>query len=111
MSNEIAIPSTITLNLHEGEHRYGLSLAPNSALPAGTGTWNPCASFPILLSWMPADTPAVHVEPPPATAGDKVAGPSLPPPIPDPEQQGWLKVAESAFAFWDNPDDDGWDQL
>ena len=29
----------------------------------------------------------------------------------DTEQKGWLKVAESAFAFWDNPDDDGWDQL
>lgn len=66
---------------------------------------------PILVGWLPAGTPAIRIPPPPATEKGHEAKRVFHPSPADTEQKDWLKVAESAFAFWDNPDDDGWDQL
>jgi len=103
--------STTALTFREGEQRYGLSLAPHTSLAPGAGTWSTFADFPILVGWLPAGTPAIRITPPSATEKEHEAKLVFHPSPADTEQKGWLKVAESAFAFWDNPDDDGWDQL
>lgn len=88
--------------------RYGLTLVPNTGTASSTGTWSPRANMLIIVDWLPSDTP-LYVQGSEPSGEDPSAGSGWA--YGDQELAGWLRVAEGAFDFWNNPEDDGWDQL
>jgi len=60
------------------------------------------------LPWNKEEIIIIEEKPPNVTGRYEDTQPPL---FQDPERMGWLKLAESAFKFWDNEADNIWDEL
>lgn len=65
----------------------------------------------LLLTFLPEDVEVFAVRGPSVTPGLAECPIHLPAITPADDERGWLRLAEGAFRFWDNPDDDAWDRV
>lgn len=108
------MPESTTSTAERRSLTYGRAIPPSrEPFRAGdipTLFWVPCDAQ-VVLTFLPADAGVFSFPEPTRTPSPSETVFRMPGGSPADETIEWLKVAEGAFRFWDNSDDDAWDRV